>query len=217
VDFAPYRLLEHAQQQRATGRVDHAFVYQRVSDSIGDAHFRLRLTLTGDALTEVTPFAHVPESFARRFQELRSANNTLANGASLAAGLLYGLGGCVLGTLWLLRRHWLLWRPALVAGLVVGGLLGAMSLSAAPTAWFGFDTAQSVDTFWTRQVGTALLLTFGGAAAYGLALWRRRACRGAPSPIIRSSGASGHATRRRRARCWAAPSAAICSSRSSWR
>ena len=105
----------------------------------------------------------------RRFQELRSANNTIAGAASLAAGLLYGLGGCILGVLWLLRRHWLLWRPALVAGLVVGGLMGAMLLSAAPTAWFGFDTAQSVSTFWTRQIGAAVLVTVGGAVAYGLA------------------------------------------------
>lgn len=169
VDFAPYFLLERSQQQRVTGRVDHGFVYQRASGDIGDAHFRLRLTVTGDALTELTHVAQVPESFARRFQELRAANETIANVASLAAGLLYGLGGCVLGTLWLLRRHWLLWRPALAAGLIVGTLLGAMSLAAAPTAWFGFDTAQSVDAFWTRQIGTALLLTFGGAVAYGLA------------------------------------------------
>ena len=169
VDFAPYFLLESAQQTRTTGRVDHSFVYQRAAADLGDAHFRLRLTVTGDALTEVSHFAKVPESFFRRFQELRSANNTIAGAASLAAGLLYGLGGCVLGTLWLLRRHWLLWRPALVAGLVVGGLLGAMALSAAPTAWFGFDTAQSVTTFWTRQIGAAVLITFGGAVAYGLA------------------------------------------------
>ena len=44
-----------------------------------------------------------------------------------------------------------------------------MSLSAAPTAWFAFDTAQSVSTFWTRQIGAAVLITFGGAVAYGLA------------------------------------------------
>ena len=169
VDFAPYVLLESAQQTRTTGRVDHSFVYQRTGADLGDAHFRLRLTVSGDALTEVSHFAKVPESFFRRFQELRSANNTIAGAASLAAGLLYGLGGCVLGTLWLLRRHWLLWRPALVAGLVVGGLMGAMLLSSAPTAWFGFDTAQSVSTFWTRQIGAAVLVTVGGAVAYGLA------------------------------------------------
>jgi hypothetical protein len=168
VDFALYTLLEQVQQKRTSGRVDHGFVYERKGDAIGSAHLRLRLGVTGDALTDVTHFAQVPEAFERRFQELRSANNTIAGAASLAAGLLYGLGGCVLGVLWLLRRHWLLWRPALAAGFVVGGLIGAMLLAATPTAWFGFDTAQSVNTFWTRQIGGALLATLGGALGYAL-------------------------------------------------
>jgi len=43
-----------------------------------------------------------------------------------------------------------------------------MLLAATPTAWFGFDTAQSVNTFWTRQIGTAVLATIGGALGYAL-------------------------------------------------
>jgi hypothetical protein len=168
VDFGPYALQEQVQQKRTSGRVDHGFVYERSADAIAGARLRLRLTVTGDALTEVTYFSQVPEAFERRYQELRSANNTIAGTASLAAGLLYGLGGCVLGVLWLLRRHWLLWRPALAAGFVVSSLVGAMLLAATPTAWFGFDTAQSVTTFWTRQVGAAVLATLGGGLAYAL-------------------------------------------------
>ena len=168
VDFAPYKLHEQTREKRSTGRVDHSFIYERTAESIGNAHFRLRLTVAGDALTEVAHYVQIPESFERRFQELRSANNTIAGVASLAAGVLYGLGGCILGVLWLLRRHWLLWRPALAAGFVVAGLMGAMALAAAPTAWFGFDTAQSVSMFWTRQVGAAVMITVGGGLAYAL-------------------------------------------------
>ena len=168
VDFGPYALLEQVEQQRISGRVDHTFVYERGTDAIPGAHLRLRLTVTGNALTEVTHYSQVPEAFERRHQELRAANNTIAGAASLAAGLLYGLGGCMLGVLWLLRQHWLLWRPALVAGYVVSGLVGAMLLSATPAAWFGFDTAQSLGTFWVRQVGIALLATLGGGLGYAL-------------------------------------------------
>ena len=53
---------------------------------------------------------------------MRAANNAIARVASLVAGLLYGIGGCVLGALWLLRKRALLWRQALVAGMVVAGL-----------------------------------------------------------------------------------------------
>jgi len=54
---------------------------------------------------------------------LYSDSNGVTGVASASAGLLYGIGGCILGVLWLLRRHWLLWRPAFVAGLIVGALL----------------------------------------------------------------------------------------------
>jgi hypothetical protein len=168
VDLGAYRLLEHTQQTRTTGRVDHAFVYQRTSGNIADSRFRLRLAVTGDMLTEVTPYVHVPESFERRYTELRSANNTIANSATLAAGILYGIGGCIFGTLWLLRTRSLQWRPAVAAGFVVGSLVGAALLANAPTAWFDFDTAQTATTFWVRQVGRAALALFAGGLAYSL-------------------------------------------------
>ncbi len=168
VDLAHYRPLEETQQRRTAGRVDHAFVYERTDARVADARFRVRLVVSGDELTEVTPFVFVPEAFSRRYAELRSANNTIAGGAGLAAGVLYGLGGCVLGVLWLLRQHALAWRPAVVAGLVVGGLMGAASLAGTPAAWFGYDTADPVLSFWARQIGGALVVFVGGGLAYAL-------------------------------------------------
>ncbi|HEY3553716.1 MAG TPA: CPBP family intramembrane glutamic endopeptidase, partial [Casimicrobiaceae bacterium] len=85
-----------------------------------------------------------------------------------SAGLLYGLGGCVIGVLWLARRHWLLWRPALVAGLIVGALLAAASLASASTSGVGADTTETVATFWLKHAGVALLIVVGGGLAYAL-------------------------------------------------
>jgi len=168
VDFGAYRLLEATEQTRTTGRVDHSFVYERTAGNLGDARFRLRLAVAGNVLTEVAPFVFVPESFERRFRELRSANNAIAGAASVAAVLLYGIGGCVLGVLWLARGRWLLWRPAVAAGFAVGVLLGAASLADAPTEWFGYDTAQSIATFWLRETGKAAAVTFGGGLILSL-------------------------------------------------
>ena len=36
---------------------------------------------------------YVPESFQRRYREMRSTNDTIASVATVAAGLLYGLAG----------------------------------------------------------------------------------------------------------------------------
>jgi Type II CAAX prenyl endopeptidase Rce1-like len=167
VDFGPYHKIEESQETRPTGRVDHRFVFER-DDAFGDARIRLGLAVAGDELTGVVPYIHIPETFERRFQELRSANNTIASFASLAAGALYGLGGCILGVLWLLRKRWLLWRPALVAGAVVGGLMALTVLTSSPAAWFSFDTAETAGSFWVRLVGLALLTLVGGTFGYGL-------------------------------------------------
>jgi Type II CAAX prenyl endopeptidase Rce1-like len=167
VDFGPYHKIEESQETRPTGRVDHQFVFER-AETIADAKVRLQLAVTGDELTAVSRYVHVPEKFGRRFDEMRSANDTIANFASIAAGALYGLGGCIIAVLWLLRQRWLLWRPALVAGSVVGGLMALTVLSAAPSAWFGFDTAQTETTFWVQQVGLAVAALMGGVLGYGI-------------------------------------------------
>ena len=167
IDLAPYRLLEASQQTQTSGRVDHSFTYER-PEPLGEARIRLALTVAGDELVGVTPFVHVPQSFDRRYDELRSANNLIANLATVSAALLYGIGGCILAVLWLARKHWLLWRPPIVAGLVVGGLLACASLASAGTSWFGADTTETVATFWSKQAAGALLIAIAGGLAYAL-------------------------------------------------
>jgi hypothetical protein len=168
VDFAPFKLIEQSQQEQRSGRVDHVFVYERQGETLGDGRFRMSLGVSGDEFTALIRHVHVPEAFERRFQEMRAANNDIARVASLVAGLLYGIGGCVLGALWLLRKRALIWRQALVAGAVVAGLNAAAVLANAPQAWFSFDTAQSEWVFWGQQVGITLLVAVGGTL--GLAL-----------------------------------------------
>ncbi|MFO1414989.1 MAG: CPBP family intramembrane glutamic endopeptidase [Burkholderiales bacterium] len=167
VDFAPWHLLDQAQVAQPTGRADHRFVFERDDVKLGDARLRMQLIVTGDELTQVQYFVHVPESFTRRFQEMRSANNTIATIAGLSAGVLYGIVGCILGALWLLRQHFLVWKPPLVAGLVIGALLGATVLANAATAWFTWPTTQDESTFWIRQVGMAALAFVGGGLLLG--------------------------------------------------
>jgi hypothetical protein len=167
VDLRSYRLLDASQATQPTGRVDHTFTYER-PEPLGEARIRLALSVAGDELAGVAPFVHIPEAFGLRYQALRSANNLIANMATIAAGLLYGIGGCILAVLWLARRHWLLWRPALIAGLVVAALLAAASLASANTSWFGADTTETAATFWAKHAGLAIVILAAGGLAYGL-------------------------------------------------
>jgi len=168
IDFSRYRLIEQSQTERPSHRIDHALTYERTDRTLGDGRIRMQLVVSGDALTGLTHFVYVPEAFTRRYQEMRSANNTIATVASLAAVALYGLGGCVLAVLWLMRQRRLLWKQALVAGLVVAGINGLALLANAPQSWFNYDTAQSTTVFWGQQVGIALVVAVAGGL--GLAL-----------------------------------------------
>jgi membrane protease YdiL (CAAX protease family) len=167
VDLSRYKLIEHSQETQKSGRVDHAFVYER-PEQLGEATVRLRLVVAGDELIGVGSYLKIPERFQRRYQELRSANNLIAGIASVAALLLYGIGGVVVGSLWLSRRHWLLWRPALTAGACVSVLLALSLLANAGSSWFSADTTETVTTFWAKRAGTAVLLVVFGALAYGV-------------------------------------------------
>ena len=208
VDTGRYRFLEQSQRTQTSGRVDHSFTYE-APEPLGDARIRLTLVVSGDELTGIMPFVHVPESFGRRFQELRSANNLIATLASVSAGVLYGIGGCIIAVLWLARAHWLVWRPPVVAGLVVGALLAASSLAASGSGWFGADTTETVTTFWAKQGGLALLIVVAGGLAYALVfmaaesltrrafpqhpqLWRLWSREAAPTPAIAGRTLGGY-------------------------
>ncbi len=201
IDFAPYKLLEQSNVRRSSGRVDHSFVYELEKEMLGDGKFRLRLTVAGDRLVELTRYVFVPEAFSLRYLEMRADNETIAKVASLAAAALYGIGGCILGTLWLLRRRALLWKRALVAGAIVAGINALAMLANAPQAWFSYDTAQPVWVFWGSQVGIAVLILLAGSVALALVfmaaeglsrmafpdhpqLWRVWSPQAAPTPSI---------------------------------
>ncbi|HEY5366635.1 MAG TPA: CPBP family intramembrane glutamic endopeptidase, partial [Casimicrobiaceae bacterium] len=167
VDFDAWKYLEQSELTQPSGRVDRVFTYQR-DERLNEARIRLRLGTAGDELVAVQHYVFIPDAFARRYAELRSANDTIANVATLFAGLVYGIGGLIVAALWLARKRMLLPRPSFTAGAVVGGLMGLMLLAATTGAWFSFDTAQAESTFWAHQIGGAIAVMLAGALGYGL-------------------------------------------------
>ncbi len=169
IDLSAYELVEQSQELRPGGRIDHTLVYERSEPKIGETHYRLRLKVGGDRLTELKHFVDIPEAFSRRFTEMRSANDSIATISVIAMAILYGLGGFVIGLFFLLRQRWVIWKQPLFWGLFIAFLQVANGINQWPLAWMNYDTAVSAQGFLIQQVVQLLLLFIGAGLFYTLA------------------------------------------------
>jgi uncharacterized membrane protein (DUF485 family) len=176
IDLSSYELVEASQEVRPGGRTDHTFVYRRREATVGEGEYRLRLVVGGDRLTELTHFVKVPEAFSRRYEEMRSANNAIAAVSSVVMVVLYIVGGCIVGTFYLLRTRWISARQPILWGFFISFLQVLAALNQWPLLWMSYDTALSVQSFILNQIamllamflGMGLLLSLSFMAAEGL-------------------------------------------------
>jgi membrane protease YdiL (CAAX protease family) len=158
IDLTAYELAEQSQEVRPGGRTDHTFTYERPDIQIGEGRYRLRLVVSGDRLTGLTHSVKVPEAFSRRYEEMRSTNNTIANVSVVAIAVLYILGGCVIGMFYLVRQRWVLWKQPLIWGVIVAFISMLATINEWPLAWMDYDTAISAQTFLLQQVAELVLV-----------------------------------------------------------
>jgi hypothetical protein len=168
VDLSPFALVEQGQERRPAGRVDHTFTYERASPRLNEGRYRLRLVVSGDRLTEVTHFVQVPQAFTRRYENMRSANEVIGVGAAVAMTLLYIVGGIGVGLFFLLRRRWVIWKPAAYWGAAIGLLQALAIVNGWPLAWMSYDTAIPRSTFVAQQIAMAAAVFVGMSAFLAL-------------------------------------------------
>ncbi len=169
VDLLPYELVEKSKTEQISGRVDHTFVYERTDKSVGDSNFRLKLVVSGDKLTTVNYFVKIPENFNRRYSEMRSANQTIQMISMAAIVLLYGILGIGLGIFVLIRKKYLIWKPAAYWGMGIAFVsVFLLSLNSLPFSWFSYDTSTSQSTFLLQQMLGGLMGALGFGAIISL-------------------------------------------------
>ena len=166
IDLSAYKLVEKSQEIRPGGRKDHYFVYERPNVQISEGHYRLRLVVSGDKFTGLTHFIKVPEAFSRRYQEMRSANNTIGISSFVSVVILYYLGGCVIGLFILLRQHWVIWRKPLWWGIFVAFAQVLVAINYWPLSWMSYDTALSAQGFLLRQIMQLFLIFVDGVVVF---------------------------------------------------
>src|SRR5881409_1060363 len=160
IDFGRYRLVESSKDLKPGGRTDHTFVYERQDESLREGHYRLRLVVGGEKLTELTHFVQIPEAFTRRYEQMRASNDAIGAFSQIVTFGLYILGFCGVGLFFMIRHRWVLWRQPLLWGSFIAFLLGLQQLNSWPLLWMGYDTALPASGFAIRQFLRAAA-TFG--------------------------------------------------------
>ncbi|MEE9166713.1 MAG: type II CAAX endopeptidase family protein [Candidatus Neomarinimicrobiota bacterium] len=157
IDLNDYERVEESQETLPGGRTDHTFVWERRGVQVGEGKYRLRMVIGGDKLTMLTHFVKIPEAFSRRHQEMRSANNTIAAISVVVVGLLYILGGCIIGVFLLLRKRWILWRKPIMWGFVISFLQVLEGINRWPLTWMSYDTALTASRFLLTQIAILVI------------------------------------------------------------
>jgi hypothetical protein len=140
VDLTEYELVETSKNEVISGREDYEFVYER-PELLQEARFRFAISVSGDKVSRLEHYVKIPEAFNRRFQEMRSANITIASSSQYAMLFLYGLLGIGLGSFFLLRTRYLLYRKALLWSFIVAFLGFLAGFNNLPLSWIWYDTA----------------------------------------------------------------------------
>ncbi len=147
INFDVYTLIETSKRENPSKRIDHMFIYERNDVNLNNGFYRLKIIVSGNKVTTVIPFVKIPENFIKKYQEMRSYNNTIATAGSLAMILLYIIGGCIFGLLYLNKKRYILWKKAAFWAAVLGTLKLFSSLNNYPLIWTSYNTALPTRNF----------------------------------------------------------------------
>ncbi len=156
-DLSNYELFESSSELKEGGRRDHILVYKHKYEEVGEASYRIKVKISGDRITMVMPSVKIPETFDDRYQEMRSANTTIAYVGQAIMLILYGIVGVALALFYMIRKRTFIWRPALKWSVVIGVLVFMAHLTSIALSWYNYDTSLLSGQFIFQQVLFALL------------------------------------------------------------
>lgn len=156
-DLDNYELFETSSELKESGRRDHVLTYKMKNKEVGEATYRLIIKISGDELTMLMPTVKIPETFDDRYEEMRSANTTIAYVGQAIMLILYGILGVALALFFMIRKRTLIWRPALKWSIVIGVLIFMAYLTTISLSWYYYDTSLSSGQFIFQQVLMAFL------------------------------------------------------------
>ncbi|MCF7920675.1 MAG: CPBP family intramembrane metalloprotease [Candidatus Cloacimonetes bacterium] len=156
IDLENFTPADSTTEEVSSGRIDHTFVYER-PQLLEKARYRCRIVVSGDRVSTIVRDMKIPEAFSRRYNEMRSANNIIASVASYGMLFFYGLLGIGLGSFFLLRAHYLLYKRAVFWAFIVSFLGFLADFNMLPLSWMWYDTAVSPQTHIAQTILMSLM------------------------------------------------------------
>jgi hypothetical protein len=154
-----YELIESSKHEQISGRIDHTFVYERKDIALNTGKYRLTITVAGDKVSACQQYVKIPESFERRYQEMRSYNNNLAFLGMLLMVLLYILGACCVGLSLYIKEQLFAWKPALLCAGFIACMHFLNQLNQLPLSLMHYDTVTGMQAYMIRQILLMLLVS----------------------------------------------------------
>lgn len=147
INIRPYHLVEASKHVQANERVDRTFVFERSDITLKDGHFRIKVVVSGNKVTQLRPFVKVPELFTFTYRQMRSYNEAIATAGYIFAYIFYLLLGCIIGLFILLRLNWVIWKTPIKWALFISSCDALMSFDALPLYWMHYQTETSMQSF----------------------------------------------------------------------
>ena len=150
-DFLP----QEANSSKKPNRLDWSFTWEKHGFKAKDAPYRLRVILQGDQPGGSEEFLHVPETWERGYEHLRSTN-IFYNQVAVIPYLVLLAAALWLGIL-LTKRGQTGWGGAIKLGIIVAVLLFFMQLNNWPLERMSYDTNSTYASFIFEEIAKAVL------------------------------------------------------------
>lgn len=157
INLEEYVLVESSQEKKISGRLDHVFVYHNRTKKIGGEPYRLRFTISGNRITEINLSIKIPETFTRRYNDMRSTNKLISFIANSIMLIIYLFCICFISLFYLVRNHAIIIKMPFFAALIVSLLQVVNILNEVPLLWMNYDTALSKNSFLLSLVTKCFL------------------------------------------------------------
>lgn len=165
-----YDLIKDEESQKPK-RKDHSFTFEDTKKDYKGAKMRVFVGVAGNKIESYNRYLHVPESFERKFADIRSYNKMLAQIAQIFMTLLMIVSVFAFG--WAVMTGNIRWFPVIVIALIFTFVPFLDGINNFNELVDGYDTSITYSSFVTTELIRMLIMlvpgTFGAVVMFGAA------------------------------------------------